>query len=325
MVIKGKAQDWPFPDPKVCSVGLMSRGFRGISSHCALRYSTLLLTTAPLHLRGTLFLEFPDGLLAEKDEQLPFTWHVVRTLQQFHFVEDVVLIVFMWAQEVIIGDPEGKVIVGTVDVVEPVCMAVRSFIGAVQPFDHLLERAVFPGNNIVVGKSNHLCDLKSKIFPELLCEFHCGEGIGTVTIGDELEFFRQLCKTPEGHPHGKDTGADATVVRYLVTDDGTGSSVHNEPDIGFDAADLDIGFVSGEHRILLVRVLVNKGLDADGRGLAVVGDLLVGDADVVEVFQCLGGFAQGEAKIDMECQAQGHDMGIMLTEFQGRCVLWQGV
>ena len=48
MVIKGKAQNWSFPNPKVWSVGLMSRGFRGISSRCALRYSTFLLTTAPL-------------------------------------------------------------------------------------------------------------------------------------------------------------------------------------------------------------------------------------------------------------------------------------
>ena len=35
------------------------------------------------------------------------------------------------------------------------------------------------------------------------------------------------------------------------------------------------------------RVLVNKGLDADGGSFTVVGDLLVGDADVVKVFQSL--------------------------------------
>ena len=26
----------------------------------------------------------------------------------------------------------------------------------------------------------------------------------------------------------------------------------------------------------------------------------------------------GKAEIDMECEAQGHDMGVMLTEFEGR-------
>lgn len=71
-------------------------------------------------------------------------------------------------------------------------------------------------------------------------------------------------------------------------------------------------------------ILIHKGLDADGGGLAVVGDLLVGDADVVKVFQSLRGLAQGEAEVDVQCQAQGHDMGIVFTELKGRSVLGQG-
>ena len=43
-------------------------------------------------------------------------------------VEDVVFIVFMRAQEVIVSDPEGQIIVGTVDAVKAVCMAVRGLI-----------------------------------------------------------------------------------------------------------------------------------------------------------------------------------------------------
>ncbi len=45
----------------------------------------------------------------------------------------------MRAQEVIVSDPERQIIVGTVDAVKAVCMAVRGFISPVQAFDHLLE------------------------------------------------------------------------------------------------------------------------------------------------------------------------------------------
>ena len=54
----------------------------------------------------------------------------------------------------------------------------------------------------------------------------------------------------------------------------------------------------------------DEGFDADGRGLAVVGDLLMGDLDVIEIFQCLTGFAQGQAKVDMQRQAQRHTIWI---------------
>ena len=196
----------------------------------------------------------------------------------------------MGTQEVIVGDPEGKVIAGTVDVVKAAGGPVRKFIGAVEPFDHLLEGTEFPGDGIVVGKPNNLCDLEGKVFPELLSEFHGGKGICTVTVSDEPEVLRQLCETAESHAHGEDAGADATVARDLVADDGAGNGVHDEPDVSLDAADLDIGFVSGKHAALFVGVVVNKGLDADGSGLTVVGDLLVGDADVIEVFERLGSF-----------------------------------
>ena len=91
-------------------------------------------------------------------------------------------------------------------------------------------------------------------------------------------------------------------VGHLVADDGPGGGVHDEPDVGFDAADFDIGFISGKYFPFFVGVLIDKGLDADGGSLAVVGYLLVGDADVVQVFQGLRGFAEGKAQIDMQCQ-----------------------
>ena len=58
-------------------MNLMSRDFRGISSrHEPLRYSTVPLTTVPLHALCGSLLHFFDGLLAKKDQQLPFTRHV---------------------------------------------------------------------------------------------------------------------------------------------------------------------------------------------------------------------------------------------------------
>ena len=266
----------------------VNRLSRHILTACwRLRYSTILLTTAPLHLRGIGFLHIQDGLLSEEDEELPLARHVVGTLQQFYFVEDFVLIVFVGAEKVVVSDPECQVVVGAVDAVKTVCRAIGSFIGAVEPFDHLFERAVFCGDSIAVGKSDDLCNFESKGISELFREFHCGEGIGAVTVSDELKFFRQLCKVAEGHAHGEDAGSDAPVVRYLIADDGACGGIHDEPDVGFDAAYLYVRFICGKNLSLFVGILVDKGFDADGGSLAVVGDLLVGDGDVVEILEGL--------------------------------------
>ena len=58
---------------------------------------------------------------------------------------------------------------------------------------------------------------------------------------------------------------------------------------GSDPADLDVGLIANKCLTFLIRILVNKGFDADGCGFAVVCDLLVGDVDVVEVFEGLSG------------------------------------
>ena len=190
----------------------------------------------------------------------------------------------MWTQEVIVSDPECQIIVGTVDVVEPICMAVRGFISTVQSFNHLFEWTMFCRNSIVVGKSNDLSDGKSEIFAEFLCEFHSGKGISTVSVSNKFKVFRKLFEILEGHTHSKDAGPDTTVIRYLIAKDRAGSSIHDQPDIGFDTTDLDVGFISSEDLILFVGVLIHERLNADGCSLTVVGDLLVGDADVIQVF-----------------------------------------
>ena len=198
----------------------------------------------------------------------------------------------MWPQEVIVGNPEGQIIVGTVDVIKTVCRPVGSLVCAVEPFNHLFVWTEFSGYFIVVGKSNHLGDVKLQLTFGFDKKLLCSKGIGAVTIRNELKVLRQLCKALESHPHSEDTGADATVVRYLITDDGTAGSVHNEPDVGFDAADFDVGFIGDKCFPFVIGILINKRLDADSGSFAVVGDLLMGDLDVIEIFEGLAGFAK---------------------------------
>ena len=67
----------------------------------------------------------------------------------------------------------------------------------------------------------------------------------------------------------------------MVSDDGAGGSIHDKPDIGFNTTDFYVGFISTEDISLFIGILVDKGLNADGGSLAVVGYLLMGDADVI--------------------------------------------
>ena len=89
---------------------------------------------------------------------MPFAGHVVGTLEHFYFIEDFIACMLMWTQEIIVSDPECQIIVSIVDVVEPICMVVRSFISTVQSFNHLFEWTMFCRDSIVVGKSNDLSD-----------------------------------------------------------------------------------------------------------------------------------------------------------------------
>ena len=233
------------------------------------------MTTAPLRIGSAIFLHIEDSLLSKKDEYLPFGGHVVCFFQHFHSVEDLIFVVFMGAKKVVISNPESQVVVGAFDVVKTVRVTIRSLVSAVQPLDHLLERPVFCGDSIVVGKSDDLGDPEGKVLTELSYEFHSGKWVGTVTVSDELEVFRKLCKPPKSHAHGKDAWANTAVIRHLISNNGASGGIHDEPDIGFDASDFDVGLVSSENIPLFVRILINKGLDADSGSFAVVGDLLV--------------------------------------------------
>lgn len=90
---------------------------------------------------------------------------------------------------------------------------------------------------------------------------------------------------PESHTHGKNTRTDTAVVRYLIADDGTAGGIHDEPYVSFDTTDFDVGFISSKHFSRLVIVVVNERFNTDGCRFAIVGYLLVGNADVIEVLE----------------------------------------
>ena len=253
----------------------MSRSFRGISSHSVLRYSTVFLTMVPLRLYSLLFLEIQDCLLPKEDQQLPFPWHVIGAFQHLDLVQYLVVVVFVGTQKVIVCNPKSKVIVGTVDVVKSVRFPVGSLVGAVQAFDHLLERTIFSGNSIVVGKTKDLGDVEVKGVTEFMEELLSGQRIGAVSVGNQTEVFRKLFEVPERHAQCHDAGTDPTVVRDLITDDGTFGGIHDEPDIRLDTADLDIGFIGGERAADVIVIVIHEWFYTESGSFTVVGDLLV--------------------------------------------------
>ena len=193
---------------------------------------------------------------------------------------------------------------------------VSLFEGAVKSFDDLLERPVFFGDRVVIGQSDDLCD---KDIPVLL-EFELlgSQRVGTVAVGDEFQCFAgKLFKLVESHAHGKDTGANVPGCRDLVTEDGAGDFVCNEPDIGFYPFDLDVGFVSGQFVGGIVIIRINKRAYEDGSCLSIVVDHGMRDVDTMDILECLGCFPKGKSKIYPISEAESHDMGVVLFELEG--------
>ena len=243
-------------------------------------------------------LEIKDGLLAKEDEDLPFPGHIFCSRQLFHFIQDFIFFCFMRTQEVVIGDPESQVIVGTIDVIKSISWTVGMLVCPVQTFNHLFVRAELRGNSIIIGQADNLGDGEPEILTEFMEELLGSQRIGAVTIRNELEMVRKfLPEVPKSHAQGEDAGADTTVIRDLIAEDGFFDSIHDEPYIAFFPADLDIGFVSREDIFRLVVIMVNKWFHTDSSGFAVIGDLLMGDRDVVEIFQGLGSFPEGKLEV----------------------------
>ena len=95
----------------------------------------------------------------------------------------------------------------------------------------------------------------------------------------------------ESHPHGKDTRTNTPIVRNLISNNGPACSVHDEPNVSLDTADFNIGFIGGKNIASFIIVMIDKGLDTDSGCFTIVGDLLMGDADVIKILERLRGFS----------------------------------
>ena len=260
--------------------------------------------------------------MAKVDNELPLAGHVVSVLEFFHTVQDPVTVELVRTQEVVISDPERKLVIRAFYTVEAVRMAVRRPVGTVETLDQLLVWTVPGGDGIVVCKADHLRDLKLHPLAELKEELLCCKRIGAVAVGNKKEAFRKLIlQLLKGHAHRHDAGTYAAVVGDLIPEDRTAGGIHDEPDEGMDAADLNVCLISHKGLAGLIVVMVHKGLYTECGRLTVVGDLLVGYLKAIEIHESLGRFPQGKPEVDVQGKAEPHDVGVVLAETQGRGVL----
>ena len=123
--------------------------------------------------------------MPEKDKQLPLARHVVGIFQMLYFIENTIVVVLMRSEEVIISDPEGDIVAGTLIVVIAAGYAVGGFKCTVETLDHLFERPELFGGFVLVRKPDDLSDIKTELLTELVEELLCRKWIGAVSIGDK--------------------------------------------------------------------------------------------------------------------------------------------
>lgn len=194
----------------------------------------------------------------------------------------------MWTEEVVISDPECKIIVRSLKTVKAVCVTVGSLVCAVQSLNDLLIRTEFCRYCIVVLKSDYLGDLELHAFADFKEELLRSQGIGTVSISDETEPFGQyVIQFLKNQPHCHDTGADTSIVGYAVAENGSAGGIDDEPDVCLYAADLNICLICKKSRSRSVVIVIYKGFYAQRRCFAIVGDLLVGYLEAIQIHQCL--------------------------------------
>ena len=194
--------------------------------------------------------------------------------------------------------------------------AVSLFESAVKAFDALFERPVFFGDCVVIGQSDNLCDEDIPVllyFKLLRCQ-----RVGTVSVSNESQCFSgKLFKLVESHAHGKDAGANVPGSRDLITKDGAGDSVSNEPDISFNPFDLDVGLVSGQFVGWFVIKGINKRTHEDGGCLGIVVDHGMRDVNSMDVLEGLCRFPKRKTEVYPIGEAESHDMGVVLLELEG--------
>ena len=222
-----------------------------------------------------LLLEFQYLFLTKIDHDFPFGRHQTDVLEVLYLIQHVDVCVSMRTEEIVVSDPQSKVIVGTDNAVEAVCCPVRSFISPVEPLNQLLHRTEFRGDGVGVGKTDHLRDLELHPVTEFTEELLGSKRIGTVAVGDEPEPFREMIiQLPESLAHCLDAGPDRAVHRGCIADDGTADSVHDEPDVRLHPTDFDVSLICDKDVARMVIVMVNERFHAEGCCFAVVRDLL---------------------------------------------------
>ena len=200
--------------------------------------------------------------------------------------------------------------------------AVGFFKSAVQPFDELFERTELFGYLIVIRQADDLGDEDIPVFLQL--ELLRGQGIGAVAISNEFQgIAREFLKFLKSHAHGQDAGADIPGRRDLITEDGAGYFIHDEPDIGFHATDLDIGFISYKLVRGLVVIGIHEGADNDCGRFGIVIDHSMGDLNPMDLFEGLYSLPKGELEVHPVREAQPHDIGIVFLIFERGCPFWE--
>ena len=265
-----------------------------------------------------------DSVLAEQDQDLPFGRHVVSTMELVEIIERLVAGMLVWPEEVVVGDPESNAVVCTIEVVVAAGSSVGGREGAVHPFDDLLEGTELSRDSVFVCETDDLGDVEFEILAVVEIELLGSERIGGVAVGNETEMLREFPEVLQSHAHGQDAGADAAIRRDAVTKDGTGACIHDEPDETFDASHLDVGLITDHAGGRLVVIGIHKWLDHKSCCSGIVSDLLVRDADAVEVVHGLGGPAKRQLQVDMKGQAQGHNVGVVFGEVERGSILREG-
>ena len=77
-----------------------------------------------------MILQVKDGLLTQIDQDLPLTGHQADAVQCFYVVQYIAMGMSMGTQEVVVGNPQGKIIACAGDTVESVSGTVRSLVSA---------------------------------------------------------------------------------------------------------------------------------------------------------------------------------------------------
>lgn len=224
----------------------------------------------------------------------------------------------MGTKEVVVGNPKGNAVHGAILGTVSAEGAVGFLEGSVESFNDLFKGTELFGDLIVVGKAD---DLSDKDIPVLLqFKLLCGKRIGTVAVGNEAQgFAREFLELIERHAHGQDTRADISGSRNLITQNRSGHPVNDEPDIGFHAFDLDVGFISGQFMGRIVVIGIHERPDEDSGGFGIVIHHSVRDVDPMDIFESLCSFAQGKAEVYPVREAEPHDVCAVLLKAEGGC------